>query len=688
MNNNISLYNLHKTFSLRRANASWWNRVHDPQSDFITKWNHFFLVICLVALYLDPLYLFYPIIRNDCLTIDLNLGIVVTFFRTVTDAFFLSHIFIKFRTAFVAPSSRVFGRGELVKDPKKIASRYLKSEFAMDLAAALPLPQLVIWFVIPVLKYTTAEYANHTLSLIVLIQYVPRISIIFPLNRRIIKTAGIVAKSPWSGSVYNLLMYMLMSHLLGAVWYLFSMQRQYECWSIECQKESNITNAQPCIASFLDCETKDKHKREAWFKATMVLRNCDAKDDDKFQFGIYADAFTNDVAESTFFKKYFYCLWWGLKTLSCYGQNLETSTYVGETIFSIVVCIGGLILFSHLIGKMQTYLQSTNARLEEWRVRRKDTEEWMRHRQLPQELQERVRRFVQYKWLATRGADEESILGSLPLDLRRQIQRHLCLAFVQRVPFFAQMDPQLLDAICERLYSSLNTRDTFLIREGDPVSEMLFIIRGQVESSTTNGGRVGFYNSIVLRIGDFCGEELLTWALMPNSTLNLPLSTRTVRSITEVEAFALRAEDLKFVAGQFKRLNSKKLQHAFRYYSHQWRAWGAYFIQIAWRRYLKRKEAMELAMEEGLFEEEYYSDETPEESNEDSGSAAERTSSVEGSAVNATLTGRVLSGRVFSSRLSSTRRLSSRLSDYDPDGSTLKMPKMFKPQDPDFSKDQ
>lgn len=73
--------------------------------------------------------------------------------------------------------------------------------------------QLVIWFVIPVLKYTTADNANHTLSLIVLIQYVPRITIIFPLNRRIIKTAGIVAKSPWSGSVYNLLMYILISHV-------------------------------------------------------------------------------------------------------------------------------------------------------------------------------------------------------------------------------------------------------------------------------------------------------------------------------------------------------------------------------------------------------------------------------------------------------------------------------------------
>lgn len=82
---------------------------------------------------------------------------------------------------------------------------------------------------------------------------------------------------------------------------------------------------------------------------------------------------------------------------------------------------------------LKSYLQSTSARLEEWRIKRRDTEEWMRRRQLPVHLQERVRRFVQYKWIATRGVDEESILRNLPLDLRRQIQRHLSLALVRRV---------------------------------------------------------------------------------------------------------------------------------------------------------------------------------------------------------------------------------------------------------------
>ena len=85
------------------------------------------------------------------------------------------------------------------------------------------------------------------------------------------------------------------------------------------------------------------------------------------------------------------------------------------------------------VNYLQTYLQSITSRLEEWRLRSRDTEEWMKHRQLPQHLRERVRRFVQYKWLATRGVNEEAILTSLPVDLRRDIQRHLCLDLVKRV---------------------------------------------------------------------------------------------------------------------------------------------------------------------------------------------------------------------------------------------------------------
>ncbi|KAA8542652.1 hypothetical protein F0562_023849 [Nyssa sinensis] len=665
----------------------WWDQILDPGGELMNQWNHIFLVTSLIALFLDPLYFFLPEIGGPaCINIDTGLGVVTTVLRCVVDLFSFLHIAMKFRTAYVAPSSRVFGRGELVMDPWKIAMRYLKADFVIDLAAALPLPQIVIWFIIPAVRSPTAAHANHTMSLIIILQYIPRLFVIFPLNQRIIKTTGVVTKTAWAGAAYNLLLYMLASHVLGASWYVLSIERQYSCWRLECRKEQNATHSPSCSPLFLDCKNLDQPERQFWFNFTRVLTNCDARGSAiDFEFGMFSDAFTDDVASSAFIDKYFYCLWWGLRNLSSYGQSLMTTTSVGETLFSSLICLAGLVLFSQLIGNMQTYMQSTTARLEEWRVRRRDTEEWMRHRQLPPDLQDRVRQFVQYKWLATRGVDEEEILQSLPLDLRRQIQRHLCLALVRRVPFFSQMDDQLLDAICERLVSSLSTKDTYIVREGDPVNEMLFIIRGQLESSTTNGGRSGFFNSITLKPGDFCGEELLTWALMPSSSLNLPSSTRTVRSLTEVEAFALRAEDLKFVANQFKRLHSKKLQHAFRYYSHQWRTWGACFIQTAWRRYKRRKLAEELARQESLYymkhpdQESNYEDEFIGMDNEENGA---NSSAMDNSVQH-------FGATILASRFAAnTRRgANQKVPVVDTAATSLQMPKLFKPDEPDFYAD-
>ncbi|OIV89807.1 hypothetical protein TanjilG_29899 [Lupinus angustifolius] len=643
----------------------WRKRILDPGSEIVLKWNRVFIVSCLVALFIDPLYFYLPSVRGNkrssCVRTDLMLRIVVTFLRTIADVFYLLHLIIKFRTAYVAPSSRVFGRGELVMDPKKIARRYIRSDFFIDFIATLPLPQMVIWFIIPATRSSLADHKNNALALIVLLQYVPRLYLIFPLSSQIIKATGVVTKTAWAGAAYNLLLYMLASHVLGASWYLLSVDRYTTCWKSICKTESNPEN---CLR-YLDCSFYNDKQRNIWANSTNVFYRCDPSNTIVFQYGLFENAVKKHVVSSNFIRKYFYCLWWGLQQLSSYGQNLQTSTFIGETSFAILISIFGLVLFAHLIGNMQTYLQSITIKLEEWRLKRRDTEEWMSHRQLPEDLRRCVRRFIQYKWLATRGVDEETILRALPADLRRDIQCHLCLDLVRRVPFFSQMDDQLLDAICERLVSSLSTVGTYIVREGDPVTEMLFIIRGRLDSSTTNGGRTGFFNSTILRPGDFCGEELLSWALLPKSTTNLPSSTRTVKATSEVEAFALRAEDLKFVANQFRRLHSKKLQHTFRFYSHHWRTWASCFIQAAWRRYKKRMSSKDLILRESLHLDETPANEREHEEGDPSGSNSSQAK------LNLGVT--ILASRFAAN----TRRGALKMKDD--------MPKLPKPEEPDFS---
>ncbi|XP_042384145.1 cyclic nucleotide-gated ion channel 1-like isoform X1 [Zingiber officinale] len=450
--------------------------------------------------------------------------------------------------------------------------------------------EIVILVIMPRLKASASLDSKTLLMYIVILQYVPRLVRIIPLYLEVTRSAGIIAETAWAGAAFNLFLYMLASHVLGAFWYFLSIEREDSCWRHACRTQNCTTTSWYC----------SNGERESII-TDFISANCPITppNPEIFDFGIYLQALQLDIVKPiNFLEKFFYCFWWGLQNLSALGQNMQTSTYLWEILFAVFVSISGLVLFSLLIGNMQTYLQSTTVRIEEMRVKRQDAEQWMSHRLLPENLRERIRRHEQYRWQETRGVDEEHLLQNLPKDLRRDIKRHLCLALLKRVPMFELMDDQLMDALCDCLKPVLYTEGSCIIREGDPVDEMLFIMRGKLLSVTTNGGRTGFFNSDYLTEGDFCGEELLTWALDPHSASSLPTSTRTVKAVSEVEAFALIADDLKFVASQFRKLHSKKLRHTFRFYSQQWRTWAACFIQAAWRRYSRKK------LEESLREEE------------------------------------------------------------------------------------
>jgi cyclic nucleotide gated channel, plant len=141
------------------ANLPWHKRIFDPTSDFILNWNRVFLFCCIFASFIDPLYFYVPTINYDdgnktsCVESDKKLSVALTCFRTFCDLLYVINIIIKFRTAYIDPSAslRVFGRGELVRDQKQISMRYLKSDFAIDVAAALPLPQVI--FLLPKAKF-------------------------------------------------------------------------------------------------------------------------------------------------------------------------------------------------------------------------------------------------------------------------------------------------------------------------------------------------------------------------------------------------------------------------------------------------------------------------------------------------------------------------------------------------------
>lgn len=132
-------------------------------------------------------------------------------------------------------------------------------------------------------------------------------------------------------------------------------------------------------------------------------------------------------------------------------------------------------------------------------------------------------------------------------------------------------------------------------KEGEPVTKMYFVSRGHLESSYRLNDND--YSLCVLGPGNFCGDELLSWALRQPHIETFPPSTATLKSLDVTEVFFLHASDLKYVTDHYRyKFETETLRRAVRFYSVSWRMWGALTIQLAWRRCKLRMVAKKAAL--------------------------------------------------------------------------------------------
>lgn len=119
-------------------------KILDPQSPCLQQWNRIFLISCVFALALDPLFFYIPVIdvNKRCLDIDNRMKIIASLLRTIIDAFYIIHVIIKFHTQYTIPPSRRFGREVLINYPSAVSRRYFLLYFFLDILAILPIPQV------------------------------------------------------------------------------------------------------------------------------------------------------------------------------------------------------------------------------------------------------------------------------------------------------------------------------------------------------------------------------------------------------------------------------------------------------------------------------------------------------------------------------------------------------------------
>ncbi|EOY03582.1 Cyclic nucleotide-regulated ion channel family protein isoform 2 [Theobroma cacao] len=374
----------------------------------------------------------------------------------------------------------------------------------------------------------------------------------------------------------------------GGCWYVLATQRVVTCLQQQCERSASCNPSSSCSKRVCSQYLSPANvlSSQCGGKSITMTKSFCFDPDGPFRYGIYEPA-PPVISSNSLAVKILYPIFWGLLNLSSFGNQLSPTSNPMEVAFSICIVLGGLLLFTLLVGNIQVFLHVVMANRKKLQLRRRDVEWWMRRRQLPSGLRQRVRHFESQTWDSMGGEEEMKWIEELPEGLRRDIKRYLCLDLIKKVPLFHSLDDLILENVCDRVKPLIYSKDEKIIREGDPVPRMVFIVRGHARRS--QGFSKGIIATSVLEPGGFLGDELLSWCLRRPFLDRLPTSSATFTCDEFTEAFGLDADDLRYITEHFRyRFAHNKLKRTARYYSSNWRTWAAVNIQFAWRFYKMR----------------------------------------------------------------------------------------------------
>ncbi|CAN6699296.1 unnamed protein product [Malus baccata var. baccata] len=336
--------------------------------------------------------------------------------------------------------------------------------------------------------------------------------------------------------------------LYGSMWYIFAVIRELECWKAYVCKHETICDIDR-FYSYFYCGRSSQKNNLKKINVTIPRVQCSVElqkttSSFPFDYGIYLAALQSNLASSRDYpRKIFHCFWWGLRNLSSFGSNLQTSFFLPEIIFSVMISISGLALFL-------VYLNSrVNQGLEK--------------------IAEQSR--LRQKMKMTYSILIKQTRTTCPLRM----------SSLNKVPILGSTNEKGLKAISEYLKLETYTRDMSIIREGEPLRKMLFIRQGTALTYTTSNGKTRVCKC--LEKNDFYGEELLIWAFKVASFPELPICTTTIVSQSKVEAFSITANHLKSIIAEVWWHFKRELPHS------QVEYFAASSIQVVWRAHHAKK---------------------------------------------------------------------------------------------------
>ncbi|EQC32905.1 hypothetical protein SDRG_09436 [Saprolegnia diclina VS20] len=353
---------------------------------------------------------------------DMTVDPVVIMLDYCVDSVFGLDIVLNFRTGYLDDES------QLVMDAQKIAKRYLKFWFWIDVASTFPIGAVADAMSPSAAQLnatTVSSFQNLKLIRFVRLARLLKLMRLLKLNRSVSSVENVLDLSPAAIRLMKLFVHV--------------------CF---------IAHLSACIFFFIG-QLSQQIYGECWISPTLWTAPA--------------------------FDKYVTSLYFSFTTMATVGYGDILPVTPLEVIYVTFYMLLGASIFGYIIGSMSALVDQMQTKGTIAKEKLDRVKEYMNERNLPKPLRVRIRKHFEFYLAQKEISADSDLVHELSDDLRTQLVIHLNKDVVTKIPFFANQDDACISYLMGILNQECFTPGEFVFREGEFGRHMYFLVKGTVD---------------------------------------------------------------------------------------------------------------------------------------------------------------------------------------------------------------
>lgn len=199
--------------------------------------------------------------------------------------------------------------------------------------------------------------------------------------------------------------------------------------------------------------------------------------------------------------KYLASFYWTITTLMSVGYGDISADTNAERMYALVTEVIGATAFGFIIAMVTVIVETMDPQATAKAEKMDEIREYMAERQLPKELQRKIRRHFDYQYSSLSVFKEVPILQDLPHSLRIKLAYETHKETIRTLHIFSSLDVLTITEVVHRLKPMSTVAGEIIMRANDVLEECFFVAKGNVEGSISGKAAEGNVLVAVFRTG-------------------------------------------------------------------------------------------------------------------------------------------------------------------------------------------